>query len=423
MHHKLPFILILIFASIGAIAQEWKDLGTDELFEKARNEAFDGNRVQAREMLNHILASSPDYADVRILLGRTYAWDGKRDQAKAEFQKVLDKDPDYQDALNAMIDVLMWDDAYKIALSTVNRALETYPNFEDFIYKKASILNKLEQYDEAMNTVNQLLVVNPNNERALQLQETIKTTRQRYTLSFKMGADYFDRDFSKFAVSSSIQLGRRNDWGTSIARINFARRFESTGLQGEIDLYPRIANGVYGYLNYGFSNSFLFPDHRFGAEVFSSLPKSLEASLGLRYMIFGPENDVLIYTGSLGWYHRSMWFSVRPFITPDDRAGTSVSVGFNVRRYFSNPDTYIGLTGGFGYSPDIRTLQSSTGFEPDTEEIFTLRAQRIGITGQKLLKYNLFVTLDIDLAHQELSYDVGNYMWITSVLGNISYRF
>ena len=416
---KLIVLLILVVQTLSA--QEWKNLGTDELFKLAQTEAFDGQRTEAREKLMHILEGSPDYADVRILLGRTYAWDGQRKQAISEFETVLSKDPEYRDAYNALIDVLMWDEQYKNALERVERALKIHPNFDDFLYKKAVIQKNLEQYNEAISSTNYLLQKNPASDRAKELLESIKVAKQRYAVNYRLGADYFDRNSNQYSLYSSLQLSRRNNWGTSMARVNVARRFESNGLQGEIDLYPTIANGLYAYLNYGFSKSSLFPEHRFGAELHKSLPKSFEASIGLRHLSFSETSKVTIYTGSLGWYYKSMWFSLRPFITPDKQAGTSFSFVGNVRRYFKSPDTFIGFIGGFGYSPDIRTIQSSDGFA--TDQIFTLRSQRAGVSFQKLLKYNLVGAIDFDVAHQELSYDLGNYMWIYSLVGNLTYRF
>ncbi|WP_421872196.1 YaiO family outer membrane beta-barrel protein [Marinoscillum sp.] len=417
----LILVLVYTFCHSAVYAQDWKRLGSDELFALAREEAFDGKREAAREKLFFILEKSPDYADVRILLGRTYAWDGKRKEAKQEFQKVLEKEPEYKDALNALIDVLMWDENYAEALIVADRSLKIHPNFDDFLYKKAVIQKNLEAYADAIHTTNHLLELNPASQRAKDLLESIKVAKQLYAINYRIGGDYFDRSSNQYTFYSSLQLSRRNSWGTSIARVNFARRFETNGLQGEIDLYPTIANGLYAYLNYGYSKSALFPEHRIGAELFKSLPKSFETSLGLRHLIFSSDSKVTIYTGSVGWYYKSMWFSLRPFITPDKRAGTSFSLVGNVRKYFESADTYIGLLGGFGFSPDIRTIQSASGFAND--QLFTLRSQRGGITFQKLIRYNLVASADFDVVHQELSYDLGNYMWIYSLVGNLTYRF
>lgn len=420
MHIKKIFLLIFVSSlCIKAYAQEWKNMGVDELFQAARKEAFDGSKKKSREMLQYILDKSPGYADVRILLGRTYAWDGMREQAKEQFSIVLKEDHDNQDALNAMTDVLMWDDDYNNALETVNSGLKHYPNFEDFLYKKASILKNLDQEENAMVVINQLLQINPGSERGNSLRESIKIAQQRYSLGATGTYEYYSPTGTNPAYYAAISLGRSNDWGSSIGRINYSNRFGTEGLQGEVDLYPRIAPGVYAYLNYGFSKSNLFPDHRFGAEVYTKLPKSTEGSLGLRYLVFSP-TKVTLYTGSIGLYYKSIWLSLRPFITPDKNTGTSVSFSLTLRRYFNNPETFLSFVGGMGYSPE-NILQSSSGFGNDA--IYTLKSQRLGLGFQKLLAYNLIATISADFAHQELTYDVGNYMWITSLQAGIIYKF
>jgi YaiO family outer membrane protein len=75
----------------------------------------------------------------------------------------------------------------------------------------------------------------------------------------------------------TLNYSRQTKYGTIISKFNYNRRFNENGTQIEFDLYPKITNGLYAYLNIGFANTFLFP--RYGAELYKSLPHSLEASL------------------------------------------------------------------------------------------------------------------------------------------------
>jgi YaiO family outer membrane protein len=68
-----------------------------------------------------------------------------------------------------------------------------------------------------------------------------------------------------------------------IGKVNFNRRFNENGTQIEFDLYPKLQK-VYAYVNIGFANTFLFPDLRYGAELYKSL-HSLELSAGFRTLI------------------------------------------------------------------------------------------------------------------------------------------
>jgi YaiO family outer membrane protein len=412
-------VLFLLYA-MGASAQDWKALTVDEIFQQAREKAFNGKREEAREMLLFILEKSPDYSDVRILLGRTYAWDGQRDKARTELQKVLEKNPVYEDGLNARIDVEMWDDQYERALEFANIALKTYPNSEDFLYKRASCLNNLNRQDDALITLNQLLAVSPSNEKGLSLLSSIKTGRLKYTAGISYSIDIFSRTFDP-AHYTSVQLARANRWGSSIVRFNYANRFNTQGFQPEVDLYPKIADGVYAYVNYGFSSTDLFPQHRVGGELYTRLPKSFEASAGVRYLYFGKSSDVTIFTGSLGKYFKSYWISIRPYVTPSRVTGTSFSTSVNLRKYFENRDQYIGINVGLGFSPDERRFQTGSGFTSDG--IYVLKSQRIGIGWSKQLKRNIIILANADFARQEVIFDKGNYIIITTFGVGLRKRF
>lgn len=403
--------LFVFLLSLSTYAQDWKSLGTDDLFDLARKNAFNGKREEAREVLRYILEKSPDYSDVRILLGRTFAWDGQRDAARKQFQIVVGKEENL-DALNAWTDVEMWDDQYAEALVVADRGLRSFPNDEDLLYKRASILNALGKQEDALLTLNKLLSIDPAHEKGTALLKSIKLSSMKYTAGVSYGLDVFSRTFDP-AHYASAQIGRTNSWGSSILRFNYANRFNTHGLQTEIELYPKIANGVYAYLNYGISNTDLFPKHRAGGEIYTKLPKSFEASAGVRYLYFDSETKVSIFTGSIGWYVKNYWFSLRPYITPDKQSGTSASASFAMRRYFKDADTWVGFSTGVGFSPDLRRIQTSSGLTSDA--IYLLRAQRVGISLQKLLKRNFLFNTSFDLNRQELIFDKGNYVFISSI--------
>jgi YaiO family outer membrane protein len=417
-HYSIAFLLI-VGITTAVHGQDWKALGVDELFQRARETAFAGKREEARAMLFTILERSPDYTDVRIFLARTYAWDGMRTQARKELQTVLTQSPQHEDALNALVDVEMWDDQFAYGLTVVNTALSYYPNSEDLLYKKASILHSLNRPDEAVVVVNQLLTINPSHEKGISLLDDLRKASMKYTAGVSYDLDLFSRTFSP-AHSLAAQLARTNRWGSSIIRLNYAHRFSANGIQPEIDLYPRIADGIYAYLNYGYSESDLFPQHRVGAEVFSKLPASLEASAGIRYLYFGSASKVTIYTGSVGWYYKSYWISLRPYITPGE-PGTSFSTNLTIRRYFKDADNYMGLTGGYGFSPDDRRIQSAAGLS--TDGIYILKSQRLGVAWQKTLPRNFILNTSLGAVHQELSFDQGKYVWITNLVAGIRKRF
>jgi YaiO family outer membrane protein len=302
----------------------------------------------------------------------------------------------------------------------VDNALETYPTFEDFLYKKASILNDLKNPAESKAILTVLLNIDPSHQQGLSLLNSIELQGKIYSIGGTYALDMFSRTYNP-AHYASIQLSRQNSWGSSIVRFNYANRFNTSGLQSEIDLYPHIANGVYAYLNYGYSNNSIFPTHRAGAEIYSKLPKSMEISGGVRSLNFSSTSNVYIYTGSLGIYFKNYWLSLRPYITPDKNVGTSYSAAVSLRRYWQNSENYLEFNVGAGFSPDERRFQSGTGFTGDN--IYILQSQRFNITLQRSLKPTLLILASAGVTRQELIFDTGNYVYITNLSIGLRKKF
>jgi YaiO family outer membrane protein len=148
---------------------------------------------------------------------------------------------------------------------------------------------------------------------------------------------------------SSVSMGDTRSRGSVVGRVNYARRFATNGLQAEVDAYPTIAKGTYAYVNVGYSRSEIFPGWRSGAELFRSLPRGYEGSLGYRQLRFGGPT-VNLFTGSLARSTANYWFSLRPYVR-DTPAGASASASLTARWYGPDPDNSVGARLGFGTSP------------------------------------------------------------------------
>lgn len=95
---RTSLLLFLFLFSSQFHLQAQENLTTDELFLKARNAAFEeDNYPKAISLTKEALAKSPDYADVRIFLGRLYSWTDKVDSARVEFKRVLVQNPGHED--------------------------------------------------------------------------------------------------------------------------------------------------------------------------------------------------------------------------------------------------------------------------------------------------------------------------------------
>jgi YaiO family outer membrane protein len=157
----------------------------------------------------------------------------------------------------------------------------------------------------------------------------------------------------------SAELSRKTAPVTLVARTNYAHRFGQDGYQVEADAYPRISRRFYGYLNAGYSPSDIFPELRYGAELYGGFGRGGEASLGARRLEFADEG-VTIYTGSLGAYTGNYYLSARPYVTPRDD-GTARSGTILVRRYLADGDSHVTFSAGAGTAPTESPLEFELG--------------------------------------------------------------
>ena len=142
-----------------------------------------------------------------------------------------------------------------------------------------------------------------------------------YKASLVLNRDDFDQGFDSWN-QASFSLARRFSMGSVIARANQATRFNVNGTQLEVDAYPKFREGTYAYFNVGYSSSSIFPEFRYGAEIFQSLADAWETSLGFRYLEF-KSSKITIYTGTVGKYVGDYYFLFRLNVIPE-KIGTQL---------------------------------------------------------------------------------------------------
>jgi len=212
------------------------------------------------------------------------------------------------------------------------------------------------------------------------------------TASVGHSKDTFDQGFDDWDLSY-VSIGRKFSFGSLTARVNHAARFGDRGDQFEIDAYPKLREGTYMYLNVGYSGDDLFPDQRYGAEIYQSLPQAWEASLGFRRLIFS--SSVNIYTGSVGKYSGNYYYLLRINSVPDE-LGNSGSANLQVRRYFGDED-YIAVLVGSGRS--LNQLGTAS-------DIVALGSQRISIDSHFEIKPTWILNLGLGLEKEEIRDEV-----------------
>ena len=317
MISKIVIKLTCILAFLGVSqmsGQEIKFSGDpDASFERARNLAFNQQRKQAQDTLLFILTKYPDYHDIRSFLATTYSWDGEYKKARREFEYIFQKNKGDKNTWMAAIKNEMWAAMPYAALELTDTALKTFPDDSDLLYLKATAQEKTNNPLEALSTIDAVLKENPNDQNAQEYRANLNNGLSRNAIGITASVDIYSDVFDPMQYYS-LTYRRQTKYGSIIGRVNFNRRFNENGIQYEVDLYPKIAKGLYAYLNIGLSKSFLFPDVRFGAELYKSLPKSFEVSLGIRTLKYDTTTN--IYTGSLGWYTGNSYLAFRPYFTP-----------------------------------------------------------------------------------------------------------
>lgn len=388
----------------------------DTSFEKARQLAFNQQRKQAQDTLVNILTKYPNYHDIRTFLASTYAWDGDYKKARKEFAYVIEKAPENKENWIAAIKNESWSDAPYEALEMSKTALKIFPYDSEITLLKASALKNTNNPLEAQSTIKELIAKNPEDQNAKDYLDNLNNTLSTNSIGVKASVDLYSKVFDPMQYYT-LSYGKQTKYGSIIGKFNFNRRFNENGTQVEVDMYPKITKGLYAYVNVGFANTFLFPDLRYGAELYKSLPHSLEISAGFRTLQYS--TTTTIYTGSIGWYTGNSYWSLRPYFTPGD-GGTSTSAALNYRKYRSNADNYISFVYSMGISPEVNQFK----FDANDAAILNLKTQRFNVG------YYFSTNKDknawgaqFDVAHQEISFDPGNYFWIYSLSVSWNLKF
>lgn len=350
-------VLIVGFMCACCCGYAQNDLSSDELFQLARKAAFNKkNYPKAKDLLYTALQRSPDYADIRIFLGRIYTWTDNYDSARVSFEYVKKIKPDYVDLTRAYTDLEYWNENYEKALAISEEGLAFNPASTELLIRRTKVLVAMKRYAEAEESLAEIFKISKNNPQARSLADKIKDLTVANKISASYDYVYFDRRFDDPWHLVSIDYGRNTGIGSVIGRLNYSNRFKTNGYQVEVDAYPGISKTFYSYINVGYSDNVgVFPHWRGGFSLYANLPKSFEGEIGFRYLKFSGD-PTWIYTGSIGKYYSNWLFTGRTFITPSsftNKVSASYSIAANYY-YKGNADDMISGTVGYGISPDDR---------------------------------------------------------------------
>ena len=329
LSQSMRMLILTLLLSITGYAQ------VDDTLTQARSLFSKDHPKEAIALLNDHLKDQPGDTDARVLLGLICSWDKRWDEGRRAFSTVLASDPDYKDAVLGLISLELWSGHAARALELARQGLTARP--EDSDYKAA-----LSKAEGAIAETKVVLPV-PNRPAPSSSDEPNWETGIAESTIF-----YSDHRSSWHETAIDVSRNFTAGWVT--ATLSHANWYGEGSNLFDLQSYPRIRPGTYGFLDVAFSpNATLYAHRRLGGEVFQSLPRGFEVSAGFRYMRFN--DNTLLYTASVGKWFGNNWILARTFISPDPIVGATTSYQLSMRHYWNDPDRFLGLRFGEGSSP------------------------------------------------------------------------
>ncbi len=407
---KLLTTWIGICLGLGmAVAQDSFD--PDDLLIQARELIFNKKYNEGRKVAFRALEKYPNYADILILVGRSYAWEGKNDSASIYLERAIVASPDYSDGYVAYLDNLFWDDDLLKAEEILARAKANLgdPTPDEITYRESRLLYYREEYKEAFNLADPLFKKGFKTEGFLGYMKNL----ERYRMVNAVGATYdydtFLGDIDPWHTWSVYGRTRTELTGALIARVTQSARFDDFGTLFELDAYPSLGKNGYAYLNIGGSSASFFPKLRFGASYYHNLEKAWEVEAGYRYLGFSEVTHII--TGSVGKYVGNWWWNVRVNVIPDPDLGASTSTQVTGRYYFKTAEDFFSIQLGTGVSPDEETRDLSQ----------LLNSYRVRVGYQQLISPKFMIYGFTGFSRDELSTD--NFRNNINISLGFEYRF
>ena len=343
-------MVLLVLALVAAAPRGAAGQAAGDVRTQARSAAIAGRRTEAVSMLETHLADYPRDADARLLLGVVLSWDGKYDDARKELRQVLDQSPTYNDARVALANVAWWTGSYEELRQLAETARTQRPYDTEWFMQEARALDGLGRHREARAVVLALLARQPGHVQARALRTRLDARLRPWSFTVGYGGDRFSDGREPWGEYQAA-LNRQTPVGSVIGRVSRAERFGLSDQMVELEFYPSIRPGTYGFASFGMSqDDTLYPNYRVAADLYQSLGHGMEASVGMRRLGFSSTTD--IYVGTLTKYVGNWMLTGKAFAIPDfEGPEDSISYHAVVRRYVKGDgESFLGAGYSRGYS-------------------------------------------------------------------------
>lgn len=405
----LYFSITLFFCQLTFAAED-----PDILLKKSLEFVEKKDFKTANELAKKAFTADSTRTDIIIFMANLKAWQHEKDSALIYIQTAYNKNPKPDNLYDSWLNILLWNQLYEQMLDVVKIATENgYKNEYNLFVKSLEAYRGLGRYSEALEIIttkesssfmDSTLVSSIRNE--------INTLSRNKTVSAGYNLDYINTGNNKIQQLAFIEYSTKIKSTIALLRLNYARRFDKNGIQIESDVYNLFRNRSYLYLNAGYSfNSGVFPVLRSGFEYTYPIFKSIEATLGGRYLKF-QNLPVYMLTGQLLKYHNSWSYSLRSFYTFKNNGNASTFL-FDIRKYGKKSGDFDELELGYGNAPDERLFIENNG------AYFGLDAYKVRLTTNKMINLSNEIRLSAIYNLEEYSSGVFRNRLILDLI----YRF
>jgi YaiO family outer membrane protein len=175
--------------------------------------------------------------------------------------------------------------------------------------------------------------------------------------------------------------------------------------QYELDFYHKITKKTYYWLNYAYSNSLYFPEHRSMTRIWQDLGKGFGVSAGGSY--YYSSDNIFMANIGLEKYMGSFWIEGRPWVFFKDETKYAFQL---TSRVFIKDVNFIELMLVTGAAPDEPWRTESTGVTNYKAYSTMLRASTY-----LSKKHNLQLKAGVGYSYEEYQPDT----WRNRYVGNI----
>lgn len=373
--------------------------------------AFSGRWDEALVLLGGLAARFPQNTDVLLFRARVESWKKNYEAAEKGYRQVLCLSPGNLEALTGLAEISSWQGNYAEAIAIYEQVAsqqeESSPSSRaDTLFRLGRVYLWSGNYDKARQYYRLALQLEPEcREYRRALKMVTPRWPDRYEVRYEHQVESFNDGRSAYVDDRLAFQVRLDEPGPLIFKAGRTERFGQADYQVELEFYPRLWDRAYAFLNATYSSRAIhFPEYSFLAEIYQTLFRAWDVSLGYRRIGFASQS-VSLYIGSLGYYFGNWIAFWRWYYTPRGE-GHDFSWTASLRRYFS-ASSYLYAGYGQGSRPfDIVTLEDYT---VDSSRVFF--AGFDWLLGQKIRLQLNFTHRDEGVLTRNLLFLSAGFRW------------